>query len=156
MNVMHCIAMKLLTMFRRSRAALGEAAAIAFSIVKVMIDVSVKVVCPVVPGSRSNEYAPCKPLRSIVTVRSAVVRRSLVVSIRTDRRYSNIDRDLGGCLICGGQKKASCKGRQAKYLYRFHSFTFRCANPDRMFMRTCIVHVSFQTSFRSFPTNQNC
>ena len=58
MHVMHCIAVKLLTMFRRSRATLGEAAAIAFSIVEVMIDVSVEVLWPVEPRSRSNEYAP--------------------------------------------------------------------------------------------------
>ncbi len=58
MSVMHRIAVKLPTMFRWSRATLGEAAAIAFSIVKVMIDVSVEVFWPVVPRSRSDEYAP--------------------------------------------------------------------------------------------------
>ena len=57
MNVMHCIAVKVLPVFRRSRIARGEASAIAFPIVKAVIDVSVKVVRPVKPGACSDEDA---------------------------------------------------------------------------------------------------
>ena len=58
MNVMHRIAVKLLSVFCRSRTARGEAAAITLSIVKMMIDVSVKVIRAVIPGARADKDAP--------------------------------------------------------------------------------------------------
>jgi hypothetical protein len=53
--VMHCLAMKLGPVFRRSRATGWKLAMVALAIVEMMIDVSVEMIRPVIPGSRADE-----------------------------------------------------------------------------------------------------
>lgn len=57
MYVMHCAAVKLLTVFRRPLAARGEGPVITLAIVEMMIHVSVEMIRTVIPGSRPDEYA---------------------------------------------------------------------------------------------------
>ena len=53
--VMHRLAMKLGTVFRRSRATGRKLAMVTLPIVQMMIDVSVEMIGPVIPGSRPDE-----------------------------------------------------------------------------------------------------
>jgi hypothetical protein len=57
MEVMHCIAVKLLTVFRWPLAARWHRPAVAMAKVEMMIDVSVKMFRPMEPRSRTDEYA---------------------------------------------------------------------------------------------------
>jgi len=55
--VMHCLTMKLSAVFRNSLATRWNRPAVAFAIVETMIDVSVEMVRPVIPGSGADEDA---------------------------------------------------------------------------------------------------
>jgi hypothetical protein len=57
MEVMHRIAVKLLTVFRWSRPACWHRPVVAMAKVEMMINVSVKMFRPMEPRSRPNEYA---------------------------------------------------------------------------------------------------
>jgi hypothetical protein len=107
MFVMHGFAVKLGTMFCWPLAARWHGPLIALTIVEMMIDVSVEMACPVIPRSRSNKYAARKPLRPIITVRGAVIRRLFVISVRANRRLSNANRNLRLCTISVSQNKAN-------------------------------------------------
>jgi len=54
--VMHCLAVKLCTMFRWMLAACRHRPAIALTKVEMVIDVSIEMFRPMVPGSRPDEY----------------------------------------------------------------------------------------------------
>lgn len=98
MRIMHCLAVKLRTMFRWMLAASGKTTVITVAIVVVMIDVSVEMFRPMKPRSGSNKHAAAEPLGAIISVWSAVVRRHLVISVRTNGRRPN----LYGNLRCRG------------------------------------------------------
>jgi hypothetical protein len=124
-NVMHSVAVKLTPTCRRRRTTLGEAAAIALPVVEVMIDMPVEVIRAVIPGARADKYAAREPLRSVVSVRSAVVGRSLVISVRTDRRHADTYRYLR-CSFLRRCKKKPCSNRQeTERLHCFHRFPFQ-------------------------------
>jgi hypothetical protein len=98
-HVMHRLTVKFLTVFRCSVAAGGQRTAVAFAKVVTVIDVTVKMFRPVEPGSSPDEETSGKPLRPIITIRSAVVRRDLVVPVRANRRRPdlNANPNLGLC-----------------------------------------------------------
>jgi hypothetical protein len=111
MGIMHCFSMELSAVLNRTLAARGERPVVALAIVKIVIDVSVKVFASVEPRSRANKYASRKPLRAIVTIRRAVVRRNLVVPVRTNRGLPDAYGNL--CIsLSGGSQKNTCSNRQ--------------------------------------------
>jgi hypothetical protein len=122
MWVVHCLAMKLCPVFRWMLAARGRGPVIAFAIVEMMIDVSVEMLRPVVPGSRADEYTAREPLRTIVAVRSTVVRSSLVVPVRTNWWLSNADRNLRAGVMRGSQEKARGNSHKTQVSQFFHNF----------------------------------
>ena len=91
MRVMHCLTVEFRAVFRCTLSALGESPAVTLAKVEMMIHVSVKVFRSVVPGSRPDEYTVQEPLRAIVAIWSAVVRRNLVVPVRANRWFSDAD-----------------------------------------------------------------
>jgi hypothetical protein len=56
MGVMHCLAVKLCTVFRRTLAARGKTPMVALAVIEMVIDVSVETTRPVEPGSRADKY----------------------------------------------------------------------------------------------------
>ena len=56
-SVMHCLTVKLCTVFRGSLAAPWHGPVVALAIVEVMIHVSIEVLRPMEPRSRTDEYA---------------------------------------------------------------------------------------------------
>jgi hypothetical protein len=55
MYIMHCLAVKLCTVFRWAFTARRHRPVVALAIVETMIDVSVEVIRPAVPRSRADE-----------------------------------------------------------------------------------------------------
>jgi hypothetical protein len=110
MYVMHCATVKLSTVFRWSGAARWERPVVALAIVELMIDVAVEVIRPVIPRASADEDAAGKPLRPIIAIRSAVVRRCLVITVGAHRRYSDADTNLCMRFISGSKQKA-CSNR---------------------------------------------
>lgn len=68
---------------------------IAMMWIVVVIDVTVEVVRAVEPWSGSNKDAAAEPLRAIVAIRCALVRRVIVVTVGANRRHTNTDGNLG-------------------------------------------------------------
>jgi hypothetical protein len=60
------------------------------------------------PWAGANEDARVKPLRTVVTGRSARIRSDVIVSIRTFGRYSDVDVDLSFCF--GSRRRQSDSG----------------------------------------------
>jgi hypothetical protein len=102
--VMHCIAVKLRTMFSWTRAARGHSPTVALPKVETMIDMSIEMIRSMEPRSGPDEYTAREPLRAIIAIRSAVVRRNLVVSVRTNRGFSDADPNLRGGVMGGSHK----------------------------------------------------
>jgi len=87
--------MKLRAVFGGSRAASWVSSAVTFSIVESMINVAIEMIRAVIPRSSANEEtAAAEPLGPIITVRSAIVRRSLVIPVGATRRFSDADCNL--------------------------------------------------------------
>ena len=57
MRVMHCLSMKLRTMFGRTVAACRHRAVVTLAVIEVMIDVTIEMLRPVVPGACTNKHA---------------------------------------------------------------------------------------------------
>jgi hypothetical protein len=57
MRIMHCLAVKLSAVCRWGLAARRETSVVTLTVVETMIDVSVKMIRPMEPWSRTNEYA---------------------------------------------------------------------------------------------------
>jgi hypothetical protein len=107
MCVMHGLAVKLCTVFCWTGAASWQSPVVAFARIEMMIDVSVKTIRSVKPGSRTYEHAACKPLGPIITVRGAVIRRYFVISVRTNRWLADTNRDLRRRTTTGSQNDAN-------------------------------------------------
>ena len=105
-RIMHRLAVKVRAVFCGSRAPSRHWPVIALAVIEMMIDVSVEMLRSVVPRPSADKYTAGEPLRSIVAVWSAVVRRNFVVSVRTHRCFSNTDCDLRGRLIDRNNEKA--------------------------------------------------
>jgi len=67
---------------------------VALAIVELMIDMPVEMLRPVIPGPGANEDAAGEPFGAIIAVRSAIVRRNLIIPVRANWRFSDADRNL--------------------------------------------------------------
>src|ERR1700685_816177 len=113
MYIVHCLTAKLCAVFRRSRTARGRSAVVALAIVQMMIDMTVEMIRPVVPGASADEdTASSEPLGPVIAIRSAVVRRRLVVPIGANRRNSDVDSNLCMRLTSGSKPKKSSDRQQ--------------------------------------------
>jgi hypothetical protein len=104
-----------------------------------IVHVAVKVLGAVKPWAGTDKDAVGKPLRAIVTVRSATVWRGFKITVRTSGRYADTDADLG---LCSGSTYCNAKssdGGQRKKFHSAHKFTspkFR----ERSRLRSCAAN----------------
>src|SRR5580698_150889 len=73
-----------------------------------VVDMAAETFRAVKPGADADEDAAGKPLGAIVSVRSAVVGRSVIVTVGTFGRDSNVDADLSLCF--GGRYRETDDG----------------------------------------------
>jgi hypothetical protein len=78
-------------------AALRHRPMVSVMRVEAVINVAVEPVGPMKPRSSSKEHATDEPIRSIVTIGSAVIRRIVEVAVRAHGRHSDTNGNLGGC-----------------------------------------------------------
>ncbi len=95
-RIVHGLAMERSSVLDRMLAARGHWPVVSVAIVKVVIHMPHKVLRAVEPGASADEHAAGEPLRTVVPVRRAVVRRNLIIAVRTNRRLTDADRDLCG------------------------------------------------------------
>ena len=94
-RIVHRLPVKFVAVFSGSRVSLRHRTVIAVTVVVVVIDVAIEMFRPVKPGPRANEYPAIKPLRPIIPIRGAVIRRCLVISVGANRGSPNLNRNLG-------------------------------------------------------------
>jgi len=99
MRIVHGLPMEFLPMLSRVLTARRETTVVSLPVIQVVIHMPVKMVRTVEPGTRSNKHSARIPLRPIIPIRSAVIRRSLVISIRTNRRFANLHSNLSRSLV---------------------------------------------------------
>jgi len=123
MGIVHRLAVELGAVIDRMLAARGRRTVIALAVVEMVVYMAIEVIRAVKPGTCANEHPAREPLWTIVSVGSAVVRRNLVVAIRTNRRFSNLHGYLCRGPIRGSKKQASRNSRQTKIPQHPHNFT---------------------------------
>jgi hypothetical protein len=123
-GIVHCLPVKFCTVIGRMLAARRHRTVITLTKVEAMVDVSVKMFRPVEPGSRPYEYAADEPLRPVISIRSTVVRRDFIVSVRTNRRRADVhaDRNLRGS--ARGNSQENTRNSTEKEELRFHIHLF--------------------------------
>jgi len=88
-----------------------------------IVDIAVEVFRAVKPWAGTDKDAVGKPLWTVVTVRSATVRRGFEITIRTSGRYPDADADLGlgaGSTCCNAK---TGDGGQSEKFHSAHKFT---------------------------------
>jgi len=105
MGIMHGFAVERRTVFYRMLTTRRVRPMVALAIVEMVIDVSVEVIRPMKPRSCADEDPAREPLRAIVAVRSAVVRRNLVIPVRAHRGGANFDCNLCGRAMAGSSEQ---------------------------------------------------
>ena len=78
-------------------SALREWSSVTVARVITVVDVAVKAARTMKPWTGSDEQPANKPVRAIVAVGRAVIRRVVEVPVGAHRRHSNADSDLGRC-----------------------------------------------------------
>ena len=127
-SITHLVAMKVLHVIDVMLglwviAAIGIRTVVAVVGVVVIVDVAVEVFRAVVPGACTDEDAAAKPLWTIVTVGSTAIGSGVVVAVRTARRDTNCDADLGVCFGSICCKAETGDGGRCKNLKATHKFT---------------------------------
>ena len=115
----------------RSVATVRIFAAVAVFGVVMIVDVSVEVLGTVKPWAGTDKDAVGKPLGTVVTVRSATVRRVFEVTVRASGRHTDADADLGlgsGSTCCNAE---TSDGGQSEKFYSAHKFTSSKLEKDR-------------------------
>ncbi len=149
MRVVHSFTAKVLMMLDRMFSSRRKWPMISMAIVEVMIHVPVEMLRPMEPGSGSDENAACEPLGAIVAIGSAIVRRLLIVPIRTYRRRSDFYRNLRGRFRRRSQEEPCGNRQKTKMFQCFHSFSFQLW-VGRHVPHAIEVHFSFQTPLTDF------
>lgn len=83
------------TVAPRSFSATRQAAVVATAHVIAVVDRAAESTRAVEPGAGSDEDAVREPLRSVVAIRRALIRRVTVISIRAHGRGADLDGNLG-------------------------------------------------------------
>jgi len=81
--------MKFAPIFRGTFSAFWQPPSITLAEVIVMIYVSVEMRWPVIPRPGTDKETPGEPLWPVVTIGSTIVRRDLVITVRTDGRRAD-------------------------------------------------------------------
>jgi hypothetical protein len=124
MRVVHGLAVEFRAMIRRVLAASWEAAVIALAVVEMVIHMAVKMPAPMKPRPRADKDTAGEPLRSVVPVRCALVRRSFVVTIGTFRLRADFHCYLRRRLGRRCQEQTGRNRHSRNKLPNLHSFPF--------------------------------
>jgi len=112
MSIVHRLSMKLRPMIRRVFPTRREPSVIALAVIQTVIYMPVEMISPVKPRSRADKDAAVVPLRTVIPVRRARIRRSLVIAVRASRFHADPDRYLRRRLG-RGRKQQSCRDRHS-------------------------------------------
>jgi hypothetical protein len=107
-------------------SAFGHRSHVTMTRIIAVVDVAIEAVRTVIPRTRSYEHAAAaEPVWPIVPVGRTTIGRIVVVPIRTNRRDSNANGNLGRCYCCTTQqhKSESRQNRATKIFPIGHKFS---------------------------------
>jgi hypothetical protein len=104
---------------------------VAVTWIEAVINVAAEIARAMEPRAGSDEHAVGEPLGTIVSIWSAVVWGELIVAIRTNRLWSDIDGDLGGCRARHDQRSGN-QGGKSKNFPIAHKFLLIWRNATQM------------------------
>jgi hypothetical protein len=111
------------------RAAPRQRSSVTVMRIKSVVDVAVKAVRSVKPGAGSEKHPANKPIGSVITVRSAVIRGIVEVSVRAHGSYSDVyaNGNLGLRRGRTAQKASheNCESKRTDFEHDFSSISFR-------------------------------
>src|SRR5215472_2713097 len=93
--------------------------------VEPVVYVAIEVMGTMEPRAGADKHAIREPFRAVVAVRSALIRRIVIVAIRTDRSRTdlNTERNLGLARYRCAKSQGSCGDRWYKNIPLAHKFT---------------------------------
>ena len=94
MRIVHCLAVELCAVIAGALSTLRHWSVVPVPVVITMVNMAVEVFGAMKPRACSDKYPAVEPLRAVISVRRAVVRRNFVVSIRAGWRRADLDRNL--------------------------------------------------------------
>ena len=106
-------------------AASRQRSIVAVMRIKPVVHVPIEPARPVEPGTGAKKHPAIKPIRTVVAISGAVIRRIVEVPIRAHRSYANADADLSRRLGCRAQQ-SRCQSRERKNFSVEHDFSFTC------------------------------
>jgi hypothetical protein len=92
-------------------STLGMCTNVAVTWIEAVINVAAEVVGAMEPRAGSDEHAVGQPVGTVVPIRGAVVGGEVVVAIRANRLWSDIDGDLSGCRARDTQRSGNQGGK---------------------------------------------
>lgn len=113
-RIMHRLTTECRALLDRGLAASRKRAPITLAIVEIVIDVPVEIGRSAIPGARTNEHTAGEPLRPVITIGSAVVRRNLVISVRAHWRPNASDTHGHMGWAAAGHKHRNTKNEQVQ------------------------------------------
>jgi len=114
-------------MIEGASAALRRWAVVAVAWIIAIVDMAVEAGTAVVPGTSSDEQPAVEPVRPIVAIGRAVIRRIVVIAIGAYRRDSDADRYLGWCSGSSGKKHgAHCRKNKSLHSNRVTPLPENC------------------------------
>jgi hypothetical protein len=111
-----------LKMFERLGSTRWHRSSVTMTRIVAVIDVAVEAARAVEPWTGSNERPADKPVRPIVTVRSAVIGRVVKVAVGAYRSNSDVDVNLRGCDGSGTGDQCGSQCGKCEYLADGHMF----------------------------------
>jgi len=100
--VTHFVAVEGFMVVSMRLAALGQCAMIAVIGIEAVIHMAVEILMAVVPGACAEEHPAVKPLRPVVTIRSAAVGCVVKIAVGAGRFGADAYPDADLCVRCGG------------------------------------------------------
>ena len=105
--IVHLAAMEFATMIDWMLASLRCRAVVAVAVVKVMINMTVETARTMKPRACTDKDSASKPLGPVVTIRSAGIGRCFVITVRANRRFADLNGNLGVRLRAGNKEQSS-------------------------------------------------
>jgi hypothetical protein len=103
---------------------------ISLAVIQTMIHMPMETSRTMEPRARSEEYTTREPFWTIIAIRRASVRRSLIIPIRANRSYADVDRDLRVRLVSRSKQQTAEHHRYRQILESLHSFASSSESPE--------------------------
>ena len=112
------------------RSARRHRSMVTVARIETVVDVAVKAVRAVKPGSGAKKYASDEPIGPVIAIGSAVIRLVVEIAVGAHRLHSNVDGNLGSYFWCAAGQ-GNCEGCESKNFSLGHNISLLGLEPQR-------------------------